>query len=172
MKGAIVRCLEDLVVSKWGKDAWTKSRADAGISQHAIILPTSDIDDAVVMKAVQAVCANHNLTLEQAADAFGDYWVNVYSQTLYSQIYKNHTSAKAFLSDMDNLHVKMTRTMANARPPRFTFEWKNEKTLIMHYNSHRGLLDFLVGLAKGVGTYYKEKLTVTKVGASSIQVCW
>ena len=90
MKGTIVRCLEDLVVTQFGEDKWQKSLEDAGIKSSRIFLPFEDVEDSVVMKLVTAVCKNLNISLSQAADAFGDYWVNVYSQNLYPQYYKKH----------------------------------------------------------------------------------
>jgi hypothetical protein len=122
------------------------------------------------MKVVQAVCKNLNITLTQAADAFGDYWVNVFSQKIYKSYYVKHKNARNFLLDMDNVHVIMTKTMANAKPPRFTYEWMDKNTLIMNYRSVRGLIDFLVGLIKGVGKYYKEDLQVTKIGANKVRI--
>ena len=170
MKGTIVKCLQDLVVEKFGKDKWEKSLQDVGLNKTTIFMPFSDVDDAAVMKVVQAVCKNLGITLGQAAEAFGDYWVNVYSQKLYKQYYTKHNSAKAFLLDMDKLHVTMTQTIKNAKPPRFKYEWKNDNTLIMHYSSHRGLIDFLYGLIKGVGTFYKENLNVSKIGSDKVQI--
>ena len=121
------------------------------------------------MKVVESVCKTLDISLEQAADAFGDYWVNVYSQKMYRHFY-NRESAKSFLLNMDSVHVAMTKQMKNARPPRFDYEWKDEKTLIMHYKSPRGLIDFVVGLARGVGNYYKEDIKVTKLGSREVQI--
>ena len=90
MKGTIVKCLQDLVVEKFGKDKWEKSLQDVGLNKTTIFMPFSDVDDAAVMKVVQAVCKNLGITLGQAAEAFGDYWVNVYSQKLYKQYYTKH----------------------------------------------------------------------------------
>lgn len=170
MKGTIVKCLEELVSTKFGRDKWKKSLEDAGLKDSTMILAISDVDDLQVMKVVEAVCKNLNISLEQAADAFGDYWVNVYSQKMYSQYYEINKTAKDFLLDMDNVHVAMTKTMKDARPPRFNYEWKDDKTLIMHYRSHRGLVDFAVGLSRGVGKFYNENIRVTKLGPDKIQV--
>lgn len=170
MKGTIVKCLEELVSTKFGRDKWKKSLEDAGLKDSTMILAISDIDDLQVMKVVEAVCKNLNISLEQAADAFGDYWVNVYSQKMYGQYYQINKTAKDFLLDMDNVHVAMTKTMKDARPPRFNYEWKDDKTLIMHYRSHRGLVDFAVGLSRGVGKFYNENIRVTKLGPDKVQV--
>jgi hypothetical protein len=170
MKGTIVKCLQELVTEQFGKDTWQQSLEDAGIRRNTMFLTITDVDDATVMNVIQAVCRNVGITLEQAADAFGDYWVNVYSQKLYAQFYANHTTAKDFLLDMDKLHLSMTKTMPTAHPPRFRYEWSQENTLIIHYQSHRGLIDFVVGLAKGVGTFYQETLNVSKIGPDKVRV--
>lgn len=170
MKGTIVKCLEELVSTNFGRDKWEKSLEDAGLKDSTMILAISDVDDLQVMRIVEAVCKNLNISLAQAADAFGDHWVNVYSQKMYSQYYEINKTAKDFLLDMDNVHVAMTKTMKDARPPRFNYEWKDDKTLIMHYRSHRGLIDFAVGLSKGVGKFYNEDIRVTKLGPDKVQV--
>ena len=40
----------------------------------------------------------------------------------------------------------------------------------MHYSSHRGLIDFMVGLVKGVGKFYNENIKVKKLGTEKIEV--
>jgi hypothetical protein len=169
MKGTILKCLQELVISNFGKDKWEKSLEDAGLKKSTLFIPIMDVDDSQTMKIIEAVCKVLNISLTQAADAFGDYWVNVYSQKMYSNYYKEKT-AKEFLLNMDNIHVEITKTIKNARPPRFEYEWKDDKTLIMHYHSFRGLIDFVIGLVKGVGKFYKENIKVTKLGIGKIQI--
>lgn len=170
MKGTIVKCLEEMVTTQFGAAQWKKSLEDAGSKAATLFLPFDDIDDAVVLNVITAVCNNLKLSLAQAADAFGMYWVNVYSQKMYPQYYAKHRTAKDFLLNLDALHVTMTKTLKNARPPRFEYAWRDPKTLIMHYKSHRGLIDFAVGLVKGIGKFYQEELEVKKSGADWIQV--
>ncbi|MCP4177182.1 MAG: hypothetical protein GY756_05385 [bacterium] len=170
MKGSIVNCLEDMVVSKFGKDKWERSLQDAGFSGLSIFMPFADVDDSKVLELVSAVCKNLNITLEQAADAFGDYWVNVYSLKMYSSYYQQCKNTKEFLLEMDTLHIQMTQSIKNAKPPRFTYEQLNDNTLIMNYESHRHLIDFVVGLAKGVGRFYKEDVAVTKLGEDKVKI--
>ena len=170
MKGSIVQCIGELVVSNFGKEKWEQSLEAAGLNKATMILPISDVDDAVVAKVVQALCNNLGLSLHQVADAFGDYWVNVYSQKLYGHFYKTNKTARDLLLDVDAIHLKMTQTMKNAKPPRFEYEWMDDKTLIIHYRSHRGLIDFVAGLAKGVGKYYHEQLSVKVLDPERVEV--
>jgi hypothetical protein len=108
--------------------------------------------------------------LEQAAEAFGDYWVNVYAPNIYRTYFRTAKSAREFLLQMDRVHESVTMNIPNARPPRFSYEWPNDKTLIMKYISGRGMIDILAGCAKGVGKYFGEDVRVRKVGNDRIEV--
>ena len=93
MKGTIVKCLEELVITQFGKDKWEKSLSDVGLNTSTVFWPRADIDDGQVLKLVGAVCGNLDISLSQAADAFGDYWVNVYSQRMYPLYYERNATA-------------------------------------------------------------------------------
>jgi len=65
---------------------------------------------------------------------------------------------------MGKIHEMVTSSMANARPPKFTFTWLDDNTLAMDYSSPRQLLEIFRGLIVGVGEYFKESLTVSMNG--------
>ncbi len=71
---------------------------------------------------------------------------------------------------MDEVHRKVTLNIQNANPPRFDYEWKDEKTLIMTYKSKRNLIEFFIGLIKGVGKYFNEELEVRKLGGNRVEI--
>ena len=170
MKGIIAECLGKMVVAQFGQDKWEKSLQDVGLRPFTVFWPTSNIDDAKVMELVAAVCKNLDISLAQAADAFGEYWINFYTPYTYPQYYARHSTARDFLLDLNNLHLEMTRMIKDARPPQFDYTWRDDETLVIHYKSHRGLVDFVVGIAKGVGKYYEENLDVSKVGTDTVVV--
>lgn len=173
MKGVIACCLADLVQTKFGKDKWETILVKSGLNPTTKFLCTQDIPDEAIMSVVQNTCDVLGITLTQAADAFGDYWVNDFATKVYKAyypFYPEDKSAKGFLLNMDSVHKMVTRNVPNAHPPRFEYEWKSDNTLIMHYKSARGLVDFLVGLIKGVGRFYNEELNVTKLGPDKVEV--
>ncbi|GAB4420659.1 MAG: hypothetical protein OHK0032_16410 [Thermodesulfovibrionales bacterium] len=171
MKGIVVLALREMVIGKFGKDKWEAALQKAGVKKgDLIILATSDVDDSIVLKVVNSLCKVLNITLIQAADAFGDYWINVYTQKTYPAYYRRGKTAKEFLLELDKIHVELTAGIPNAHPPRFEYEWKDEKTLIMKYKSHRGLIDFVAGMIKGVGKFYKEDLKVSKLGNDKVEI--
>jgi hypothetical protein len=126
MKGTIVKCLEELVVTQFGQDKWEQALEGAGLDSFTVFWPRADFDDELVLELVGSVCDTLNVSLAQAADAFGDYWVNVYSLKMYPLFYEKHKTARDFLLDMDSVHVQMTNVMENARPARFRYEWQDD----------------------------------------------
>lgn len=170
MKGVIALCLKEVVVEHYGADQWQAIVAHAGHSKDPMILPIADIDDQVVIGLLTSTCQVLNISLEQATDAFGDHWVNVYSQKMYRAYYDGARSAREMLLKMDDIHVMVTRHIPGSHPPRFEYEWEDEKTLIMKYKSERGLIDLLVGLIRGIGKLYRENLTVTKLSSDRVRV--
>jgi hypothetical protein len=170
MKGTIAKCLAEMVTERFGKDRWENILQTSGLSPGFRFMATQDVDDDVVYKVVDSVCSILNLSLPQVADAFGDYWGTVYAPKIYGAFYETAKSAREFLLKMDDVHVTMTRMIPDARPPRFEYEWQDDKTLIMKYKSLRGLIDLVAGLAKGVGKYYKEDLRVTRLGSDRVKI--
>jgi hypothetical protein len=170
MKGVIVNCLKEVVTEKFGKDKWEAALEKVGIEKKSSFLATQDIDDVAVLKVVGAVCAVLNISLPQAADAFGEHWSCSYAPNIYKSYYHGVKSAKDFLLKMDEIHRITTESIPNAKPPRFEYAWENDKTLIMKYKSQRGLMDFMLGLIKGVGKHFKENLKVSKLSDDKVRI--
>lgn len=170
MKGVIMACLSQLVAERFGDDKLAEIMTACGIDPRKKFIVTEDIPEEQAMLMLQSTCQVLGISLEQAAEAFGDYWVNVYAPNIYKAYYRNVESARDFLLKMDEVHVKATRSMENAMPPRFDYQWEDDNTLIMTYKSSRNLIDVCVGLVKGVGKHFQEDLKVTKLPGGRIRV--
>ena len=170
MKGVIAICLGELVKEKFGTENWERILEMSGLDPKTEFLAFQDIDDDAIMNVLDSTCKVLKISMSQAADAFGAYWVNVYAPKMYKIYYRNIKDAKEFIIKMDEVHDKVTKSMKNAKPPRFQFEEPDEKTLIVNYRSHRGLIDIYIGLVKGVGIYFNENLRITKIGATKVKI--
>jgi Haem-NO-binding len=60
----------------------------------------------------------------------------VYAPNVYQTYYSGVKSARELLLNLDHIHEVMTKSIEFARPPRFRYQWKEEKHLIMHYSDH------------------------------------
>lgn len=170
MKGVILMCLQDLVTTVADDGVWRSILKGALDDEHAVFVAGSDVNDDDAMALLKETMKALSLTLPQAADAFGNHWVNVFAKRMYRPYFDKAASAREFLLKMDDVHRATTERVKGAKPPRFTYEWKNDKTLIMSYESHRGLIDLVVGLVKGVGIYYGKPLKVTKLNEKAVEV--
>ena len=55
----------------------------------------------------------------------------------------------------------MSKNIANAAPPHFVYDDAQPDTLVMTYQSKRGLVALMPSLVRGVGKYYNEHLDVS-----------
>jgi len=164
MKGSIAQCAEDLVRAKFGDEKWESVCEAAGLPANTRFLPSANVDDGATVKVINAIGTVCGLSSTGVADAFGEYWVCDYAPRLYPSYFRGANSARDLLLSMDSVHDKVTRTMPNAHPPKFGYNWTDENTLVMDYSSARGLVGIFVGLVKGVGLKYGENLAISTAG--------
>ncbi len=170
MKGVILDCMEKLVVEKKGKPVWEKILVNSGFDKNKKFLITQDIDDKIVLKIIDSTCIVLNNSLQTTANAFGVYWMKYYAPKIYRAYFGNTKTAKDFLLKLNKTHEQVTNNIENARPPIFEYEQPDEKTLIMTYISERNLMEFFIGLIKGVGKYFDEELTIERTGGNKVKI--
>jgi len=170
MKGTVLTCLREIVINAAGEPMWHRCLEAAGFEAYTLFTLAEDVPDVRAIALVHAVCEKLGLSAEQAGDAFGEHWVNAYAPRLYKHLYSRYGSAREFFADINNMHDRVMRHVKDAKPPRFRLEWQGENTLLMHYESHRGLIDVAVGMARAMGRFYGEPLVVTKVSAKAMRV--
>jgi len=170
VKAVIINCLESMISEGYGKPKWEATLVNAGLPGNTRFLASQDIDDRVAMKIFDATCTTLNITKRQASEAFGDYWVNEFCQRIYKAYFRGSKTARELLLKMDQIHENVTMNIESARPPRFGYRWKDDKTLLMEYRSGRGMIDYLVGLVQGVGKHFRENLRVRKLSESELEI--
>jgi len=171
MKGTITRCAAEWVESTFGIEKWKEIVAQAGAADsHLLKMPGADVDDADVLKVFASTGKVLAMTPQDVYDGFGAYWCVVYAPKMYSTIVRRFRNSRELLLGLGDVHVKMTAMIPNAKPPQFEYAWANDRTLLVTYKSGRDLIDVYVGLARGVGKYFKEALTVTKEGTSQVRI--
>lgn len=169
MNVVIVSALKEAVVKKFGEATWNGAIERAGLSREMRFL-TPEVPDENVLKVIRALCDETKMEPQQLFDPFAEHWIFDFSQRYYKMFYVGCKSAKDFLLKMDYVHVLATKHISGARPPRFEYEWKDPKTLIMKYRSHRSMIDLMISLIKAVGKFYNEKLEVEKLDSQRVKI--
>lgn len=162
--------MAEMIAAKFGKNQWEEALERAGLPGNTFFEAENDVDDAAVMRLINSTCEVMHFTLGELADIFGEYWVNEYARRMYAIHYKHAKTAREFLLQLNKVHQFTTENIPNAHPPRFEYEWKSDRILIMTYISERSLMDFLIGLIKGVGKYFNSDLEVTRISPEKVQV--
>ena len=170
MKGTIVLCIADLVMQVGGEQKWREILRRSGLPEDLQLTTISDVDDEIIQKVLKNIGEVLHLSFQQIIDAFGDYWVNVYAPKYYKAYYYGINSAKALIMGVDTIHEQVTKIIPNAHPPRFDVEEIDEKTLNVHYKSPRKMIDFYIGLVKGVGKFFKTSLQVKKLSEEYVEI--
>jgi hypothetical protein len=116
----IVDCLSEMVKKNFGENKWREICERAGFNNYQTkYINGMDIFDQKVFEIMDKTCEVLKISMAQAADAFGDYWINVYAVRYYKGYYGKYATAKEFLLNMDKIHVEVTKIIENAHPPRF-----------------------------------------------------
>ena len=170
MKGSIVKCLSELIKSNFGEHKWKEILQQSGENPNMLIRALSDIDDKTFFVIFENTCSVLNLSKQQACDAFGDYWMNTFAPQLYGVYYTKFKNAKQFIMGMDNVHETVTNIVPNARPPRFTIEETDENTITVTYISTRNMIDFYIGLVKGVGNFFNTPIGIKKLSEEQVEL--
>jgi methyl-accepting chemotaxis protein len=164
MKGTIANCIQSLVTQKFGIAKWNETLSYADIPATRDYSTLEDVPDAEIMALMQGASRSAGISLPQIMDAFGEYWSTVYAPSIYKSFFDSAKSTRELLLKLDEIHVAMTRSIKNAKPPRFTYEWQDDKHLVMNYQSDRGLVELMPGLIAGLGKFYKDSPTTRLVG--------
>ena len=169
MKGVISQCLTEMVEKKFGKEPLIAILAEAKLPGRRFTA-AQDTPDVDVMNLIQATCKVLKISLESAAEAFGEHWCVDFAPRIYKAYYRKATGAKQFLMQMKWVHDEVTKNIPNARPPAFVFEEPAADKLVMKYSSPRHLEAIWIGCVKGVGVAFKERLRIAKLGPSAIEI--
>lgn len=172
MKGTILVCLRDMLFERCAvsQDDWKNMLEAAGLDRHLVLLPSADLPDAAALALFGEAQARYFSSHEALADAFGSHWCVRYAPDVYPSIYRRVSNAREFIMKMDDVHVQITQTIENARPPRFQYEDLGRGGLLVRYQSARGLIQIFAGLCRGIGEYYGEALEVKVLDTERVSI--
>jgi len=181
----VYQCIKEVVVNGYGEPAWNTILKKADIEENKKILMFDDVPKEQILSIISAIIDTTGLSIDDVAEQFGLHWVNVVSNRAYGRFYKNESSARDLILNLNAIHQQVIEKMTQSiemvsfegvhelkkpQPPVFEFEWEDQNRLIVTYLSHRGLVDIFIGCVKGVGVYYNEDLKTYKISDSKVMI--
>ena len=169
MKGCIVNCLKESIISTYGKDKW--EGVVIGINLPSIIIDTVNIDDSLFIEALNNAQSMLNISWDHLFDIFAEHWIFSYAHKIgFAYFLNKHKSAKEALFEMDRVHKVVTINMLGSKPPSFRCVWLDNNTLLMDYFSERDLIDMSIALIKAMGKYYNDHLNIKKIDRNRLEI--
>ncbi len=161
MYGIVNSAIQDLVIQKFGKDAWLKIKEIAKITEDAFY-PLKPYPDDTTYQLVFAISSATGLEVEKVLHTFGKYWVTYTESSGYGSLMDMFGSNfMESLSNLNQLHERMGLTMPELKAPKFYWQSKDNKGGVLEYQSHRKhLVPMVHGLLEGLAEKFKENVVI------------
>lgn len=160
MLGLINDCAEQLVITKFGLDAWHAIKASAGCTvkdygfeQHGAYPDSATVD--IVVAAADAL----SVTVDDVLELFGQFFIEYTISKGYDNLLRCQGSTlRLWLSNLNAMHDHLQSSLPAGNFPVFWCEdcVDVEGSIILHYYSIRGALlgGVVVGIVKEVANVY------------------
>jgi len=161
MHGLILAELKKYVDTKLGKDAWNGLLAAAGLS-HRVYLTGVPYPDEEVMALVTTASKTTGLPAADILEDFGEFIVPDLVQTYRPFIKPGWKALDMIEHTEETIHRAVRLRDRGAKPPQLKVTRVDARSLQLVYTSPRKLCAVAKGIAKGVGAFYKQPLTLTE----------
>ena len=164
MYGLVNRAFEELIVSRYGQERWQSIKAEAGVDVD-VFISNEPYAEEITYNLVGAATRTLDMPLRQLLLDFGQHWVLKTGLEHYGPLLRSGGSTlKEFLVNLQHFHTRVQLFYPKLRPPSFSCSDVSEKSLKLHYMTHRpGLTDFVEGLVIGLGQLYETSVEVSLV---------
>lgn len=162
MYGMVNRAVQDMVCAMHGEEMWEKVKEHSGVDVDVFVGNESYPDD-VTYKLVTAASELSGTPPEQILEAFGKHWVLKTARDGYGDLMDaGGENLRDFLINLPNFHTRVVMIYPKLQPPRFEVSDEQERSLHLHYHTHRpGLTPFVVGLVRGLGEMFSTPAKAT-----------
>lgn len=176
MYGFIYNTLRDLVLKNYGEEKWFAicDQADVEeLKEHG--LDKHYYDEAYLNRLVDTACTILSLPKEAVLESFGGHFFETIKISGHSTMLRSlGHNLYGFLMNLDALHDHLSVTYDQMQAPSFRCE-KTKNTIILHYNSKREGLHYIVsGIVRSVAKQFfslEVDVTVTKYEKLPQKLC-
>lgn len=161
MYGLVNKAMEEMVVMHHGEPVWEQIKAKAGVDVD-VFISHEIYSDKVTYTLVDAASEVLGMPAEQVLIGLGEHWVRHTAQKGYGKLVTaSGKTLPGFLKNLPNLLSRAAMIFPKLQPPRFECSDFTDRSMKLHYFSHRpGLTPFVVGLLQGLGKMFGTPVPV------------
>ena len=162
MYGMVNKAIEEMVISGHGEGPWLEIKRRAGVTED-IFISNEGYSDEITYKLVAAASELMGTPPEKILHAFGEHWILNTAQKGYGPMMATGgRTLRDFLINLPHFHDRVALLYPKLAPPHFEITDPQERSLRLHYISHRpGLAAFVTGLLSGLGKMFNTPVRVT-----------
>ena len=161
MHGLILAELRKYVEAKLGKDAWYGLLTTAGLGGR-VYLSGEPYPDEEVVTLVTTASKTTGLPAATILEDFGEFIVPDLVDIYRPYIKPQWKSLDLIEHTEVNIHRAVRLRNPGAEPPHLKTKRVDRRQVLLVYTSPRKLCSVAKGIAKGVGKFYGEALTISE----------
>jgi hypothetical protein len=169
MYGLVNLSLQETIQRRYGDPAWEEIARRAGVEDEIFAI-NKIYDDDLTEKLINAASAVLGVPTQTILEHVGEHWILGVAYRRYPELMMaTGESLGEFLSNLPQLHARVYGMFPNLKPPTFLCSDVTDRSLVLHYRSHRpGLSPIVFGLLRGLGVHFNIPVRVTQTAHSAL----
>ncbi len=161
MLGIVFTEFMEMVEDKFSAEVLDDILETPGLKSEGIFTSVGYYDHTDIVKMVVALSKQVNIPVDDLIEAFGQHLFGILILK-YPALKGDLSSSLDFLETVDStVHRQVKKLYPDAELPEFNCERINHNTLNLHYRSKRPFSVLALGLIKGCGQFFEDKLEVS-----------
>ncbi len=171
MYGMINRAIEDLVVSCASEEIWEQVKQKAGL-ELGVFIDSSQYNDEVTYKLVEASSQILNQSPEEILHAFGRHWILYTGKEGWASVFDlGGDNMVDFINGLDSMHARVEIVLPEAQMPEFSVVEHADHLELTYRSARQGLAPMVLGLLDGLAEKFNESWLVEHVENKSTEGC-
>ncbi|USE33786.1 heme NO-binding domain-containing protein [Endozoicomonas sp. SCSIO W0465] len=160
MKGIIFTEFIEMVESRFSVEVAEQIIAAAELSSGGSYTSLGTYSHQEILNLVTRLSAVSGANPVDLQCAFGEYLFGRFSQ-VHPEFFQGVKGSFEFLSKVQGyIHIEVRKLYPDSNPPKLTCKPINEHCMELHYESHRPFAPLALGLIKGCGMHFGERLNI------------
>jgi predicted hydrocarbon binding protein len=160
MHGIVLKGLKDFVIETYDRETWRTLMEEAGVG-YRLYVPVEEYPDEEVFALVETAVELTGIDAPDLLETFGRFVVPALVET-YGVHVADEWSAIDLVANVETYIHESLRRMPGSKytPPELSARRVDETTVLVRYESDRGLCDLAEGLLYGIADHYGAELAV------------
>lgn len=163
MKGVVFTEFIEMLEKQFGFELADSVIHESHPASGGVYTAVGLYDDSEMYAMVAVLSKKIDVPEPELLMAFGNHLFGRFEE-MFPHFVNPATDAFDLLSSVDDfIHVEVHKLYPDAQLPKISCEPINDRTLIVHYKSHRPMGDLAEGLIRGAIAHFDDEITISRI---------